>query len=168
MFVTGFRSTGAPAPTDSALSGFDALMKNSTAQSYWAMRLVAYVIDVVIVNLTLFLLATMVALPFLILAPSAIGASLIGSLSVVSGVITFLYFVVTEIAFGGSIGKRLLGLRVNAETGQLSRGSQALLRNISKIHWVLLLLDVVVGLATSKGYTQKYTDIMAKTSVVFG
>jgi hypothetical protein len=42
------------------------------------------------------------------------------------------------------------------------------LRNISKIYWLLLLLDTVVGLATSKNYTQKFSDRFAGTEVVEG
>lgn len=43
---------------------------------------------------------------------------------------------------------------------------QSLVRNISKIYWILLLLDVIVGLATSKQYNQKYSDKLVGTSVV--
>jgi hypothetical protein len=39
-------------------------------------------------------------------------------------------------------------------------------RNISKVYWLLLLLDVVVGLATPKQYTQKFSDKLVGTSVV--
>ena len=42
------------------------------------------------------------------------------------------------------------------------------MRNVSKIYWVLLLLDVVIGLATSKQYNQKFSDKLVGTSVVAG
>ncbi|MGD0477937.1 MAG: hypothetical protein ABSB29_07210 [Nitrososphaerales archaeon] len=43
---------------------------------------------------------------------------------------------------------------------------EALVRNVSKLYWLLLILDIIVGLAVSKGYTQKYTDKLMGTSVV--
>jgi hypothetical protein len=38
-------------------------------------------------------------------------------------------------------------------------------RDVSKLCWLLLILDVIVGLAVSKGHTQKYTDKLMGTSV---
>jgi hypothetical protein len=39
------------------------------------------------------------------------------------------------------------------------------LRDLSKINWVLLLLDVVLGLALEPGYTKKFSDRLLGTSV---
>ncbi|MBI3860162.1 MAG: RDD family protein [Thaumarchaeota archaeon] len=149
------------------MSGFDALMKESQAQTYWVKRLVAYIVDVVIVYVVLAILASIVAFQLLLLSgPGAFGAVLVGAFSVVSGVLLFLYFFVTEVSMGSSIGKRVFGLKVVADNGGKPSGSQAALRNISKIFWVLLLLDVILGLAMSKQYTMKYSDTFAHTSVV--
>ena len=166
--MTAPRVESAPAsfPGEVPLSGFDALMKNSVAQSYWARRLVAYVIDVLIVYVVLAIIGWAVALPLFLLSGGSFLSVFGGYFLVLSGVIQFLYFFVAEMAIGSTIGKRFLGLRVAADEGRPPNGAEAAIRNVSKIHWVLLLLDVVVGLATSKQYTKKYSDTLAHTSVV--
>jgi hypothetical protein len=39
------------------------------------------------------------------------------------------------------------------------------LRNLSKINWALLLLDVILGLALEVGYMRKFSDRFLRTSV---
>jgi hypothetical protein len=43
---------------------------------------------------------------------------------------------------------------------------EAFIRSISKIYLLLLLLDVIVGLAITKDYHEKYSDRLAGTKVV--
>jgi uncharacterized RDD family membrane protein YckC len=59
-----------------------------------------------------------------------------------------------------------MGLKVTTLSGAQLDWGQAFLRNISKIYWVLLLLDVVAGLAMQKAYKQKFSDNYAGTIVV--
>ncbi len=160
--------SGAGAPSSGTnLSGFDALTKDPVAQSYWVKRLVAFVIDAIIVAFALLVITVLSALPFLfVTGPSAFFAVIGGVYSVVSGVLLFLYFLFAEMWMGSSIGKWLIGLKVVTDAGSRPLPGESALRNISKIYWLLLLLDVIIGLATSKQYTKKYSDIYAKTSVV--
>jgi uncharacterized RDD family membrane protein YckC len=59
---------------------------------------------------------------------------------------------------------------MNLETikldGQKLSLDLALIRNISKIYWILVLIDTVIGLATKGGTHQKVTDRIAGTTVV--
>ncbi len=157
---------GSPAP-QAPISGFDALMKDSAAQGHWIRRLIAYVIDWVLVSVVLAILALIFAIPFLLVSgPAAFGMIFGGVFSVVSGLVLVLYFWVAESYMGASIGKSLMGLKVTVADGRKPTAGEAILRNISKIHWLLLLLDVIVGLAVSKKYNQKYSDQFAGTAVV--
>ncbi len=143
------------------------MMKESRAQTYWVRRILAFVIDAVIVFVAVGILVALTALPFLIFSgPGVFGAVIGGVFTFLSGVLLVLYFTAAEVLSGSSIGKRVLGLKVIAAGGKLPNAGEALVRNLSKFYWLLLLLDIIVGLATSKGYTQKYSDRLMGTSVV--
>jgi uncharacterized RDD family membrane protein YckC len=150
-----------------AVSGIDSVIKEPAAQEYWVQRIVAYVIDAVIVYLALGILAVVYALPFFFIAGiNAMAAMFVGVLSFVAGIVLVLYFVFFEMWAGTSLGKRAMGLVVRSKSGKNPSLVEAFARNISKIYWILLLLDIIVGLATSKAYTQKFSDQFAGTSVV--
>ena len=152
-----------PAP----ISGVDAVMKQSSAQIYWVRRVIAFVIDALIVYFAVGLLVILAAASFLVLSsPGVFVANLVGVFSFLAGVILVLYFVAFEVLAGASIGKRVMGLKVVASRGRAPNAVEALVRNVSKIYWLLLILDIIVGLAVSKSYTQKYTDKLMSTSVV--
>ena len=160
-------ASGHAQPGEPAFSGMATLTKDTRAQGYWLRRVVAFVIDALIVNILLTIVAFMFALPTLAFWGSgAFGAAVAGVFSFASGILLFLYFLAVETTGNSSIGKRLMGLKVVAAGGRAPNLGESALRNLSKIHWLLLLLDVVVGLATSKQYTQKYSDSFAGTSVV--
>ena len=149
------------------MSGIDALTKDTVAQGYWVKRVVAYIIDWILVTVVFTIVAFVTVLPFLVLSgPGFFYAAFGGLFGVLSGVILFLYFLFSEMSMGTSIGKSVMGLKVTAGGGRRPTVAESAIRNISKIHGLLLLLDVIVGLATSKGYTQKYSDAFAKTNVV--
>ena len=84
------------------------------------------------------------------------------------GLISIPYFTFSEVVYGATFGKRFLELRVVTKTGEKPSFEKALIRNISKVHGVLLFLDVTVGLLTSAELCHKYSDRMANTTVVTG
>ena len=164
-------SCGAPVgqagPTGVPLSGVDALIKESGAQSYWLRRLFAFVIDAIIVVVILVVVAVFVAIPTFVLSGTAgVTSFFAGVFAIGAGVILFLYFIVAEVTTGATAGKHALHLKVVGPKGGNPTFIESLVRNVSKIYWVLLLLDVVIGLATSKQYTQKFSDKLVGTSVV--
>ena len=155
------------APTGAPLSGIDALMKESSAQNYWLRRLAAFVIDAIIVVVIIVVVAVLVAIPSFVLSGTAgLTSFFAGAFALVAGVILFLYFIVAEVTQGATVGKHAMHLRVVGPKGGNPNLVESLARNVSKIYWILLLLDVVVGLATSKQYTQKFSDKVVGTSVV--
>ena len=149
-------------------SGLDLLSAQKEVQDLWLRRVAAFIIDVVIVGLASGLLAIVLAFPYLYSSlPS--NNPFFGFWGFWVGSIVFLivagYFVLTEAFWGRTIGKEAMGLRVVRTDGKRMDLGAALLRNISKVHWLLLLLDVVVGLAMHGDGRQKFSDRLAGTTV---
>jgi uncharacterized RDD family membrane protein YckC len=148
------------------VSGIDSVIKQPAAQEYWVQRIIAFVIDAVIVYVALGILALAYALPFFFISGiGAMAAMIAGVFSFVAGIVLVLYFTLIESYAGMSLGKMAMGLVVKSKTGKNPTLVEAFIRNISKIHWVLLFLDIIIGLATTQEYTQKVSDRFAGTSV---
>ena len=133
-------------------------------------RLVAFVIDAIIFYVAVGVIAALIAIPAIIsniLVPGSFsGAPVFGGFfSAITGILFVLYFTLAEYLYGKTIGKSVMGLRVKTDDGKKLTMNDALIRNISKIYWVLLPLDVILGLALEKGYSKKYTDEYADTTV---
>jgi len=65
------------------------------------------------------------------------------------GVISFLYFVITESIFGYTLGKRLFDLKVVTENGGKPSFKNVFIRNTSKIFFIYLIPDVLVSYFTA-------------------
>ncbi len=155
------------AQSQAPLSGVDAVMKDTNAQGYWIRRVIAYAVDAVIVYVAVGILALLFAVTFLLTAgPAAFWAAIGGAYSAVVGVILFFYFTFADAYMGATVGKSVFSLKVVGPQGKNPTLGESAIRNISKLFWLLLLLDVIVGLALSKKYTQKYSDQFAKTEVI--
>ena len=138
--------------------------KDAYLQEHWIKRLIAYIIDSVIVGVVTTIILALIMLPVFMGNPAAFFNVL--SFPFAMGLLYILYFSIAETMYGATLGKRFLGLKVVTETGGRPSFEKAFIRNITKIHWVLLLLDLIGGLITSTDLQQKYTDRMANTKVV--
>jgi uncharacterized RDD family membrane protein YckC len=160
---------GAQSPT-----GLELLRDDKTVQNHWARRLIAIIIDSVIVSVVLAIIAAIVAIPF----PVGFGFPTTTSALTVwwagwwgfwfggaIGLVLFVYFFFAEGLYGRTIGKEIMGLRVERVDGKPMDFRSSLFRNISKIYWVLLLLDVLVGLGTHGEMSQKWSDRFIGTKV---
>ncbi|HME18546.1 MAG TPA: RDD family protein [Nitrososphaerales archaeon] len=160
---------GASAPPPSAptasVSGFDALTKDQKAQDYWFRRVIAFIIDAIIVYVPLSIITFLVAFSYFFVGGFAFYALFYGTYTFLWSFIFILYNVVMETSSGASFGKRFFNLKVVNKSGQNPTAGESFIRNISKIYWLLLILDVIVGLATTKAYNQKYTDKLEGTSI---
>lgn len=150
-------------------TGLDLLMVDSRVRGNWMSRLVAYVIDSIVVGVATLIVGWLLAFPFII------GAMLKGDwwtwrgflgLPFSVGVVQVFYFTLIEGGYGASIGKQVVGLRVVDSEGDPPSFTKALIRNLSKIHWALLLFDIFIGLMSRFDPRQKYTDQVAGTKVV--
>jgi len=154
-------------------TGFDLLGNDKNFQNHWARRLIAFVIDWVIVAVALIVIAAVAALPFLFSLSTGTVSTFPGWWSAwwgiwwagLGGVVLFLYFFLSEGIYHRTIGKEIMGLRVARIDGKPVDFRSSLIRNISKIYWVLLLIDVLVGLGTHGETSQKWTDRYVGTKV---
>ena len=160
-------SCGAPAkpsPTTTlgVQTGFDRLKDDKGFQDHWAKRVIAYIIDVAIVSVAAYVLLLAVslpALPTIFFGQTFPFAWFWGFwLGGIAPLIILVYFVLTEALFARTIGKELIGLRVaRLDSKRLDLWS-SFVRNISKIAFILLIVDVAAGLGTHGDGRQKYSD----------
>jgi uncharacterized RDD family membrane protein YckC len=136
--------------------------------NHWLFRLIAYVIDAIIIAIPTWIIWFAITLSAIFTSSYfffAWGAWLFFPL--IWGIIQVLYFAILDVYWGATIGKRVLGLQVQMTTGGRVPFDKAFIRNISKIYWLLLFLDWIVGVATAgPDRRQKYTDRIAGTTVV--
>jgi uncharacterized RDD family membrane protein YckC len=160
-------------------TGLELLTHDKSVQNHWARRLIAFIIDAVIVSVALAIIAAIVAIPFLIGSgfPTTtstfpawwagwwgfwFGGAWFGG---VSSLVLFVYFFLAEGVYGRTIGKQIMGLRVERLDGKPLDFRSSLIRNVSKISWILLLLDVLVGLGMHGEMSQKWSDRFVGTKV---
>jgi uncharacterized RDD family membrane protein YckC len=133
------------------------ILSESSLQQHWVKRLIAIVVDSIIVGV-----ATAIIGYFINVA----GIFNWLSFPFAMGLITVLYFTITELAYGYSIGKKIVYLKVVTQDGKKPSLENAFIRNISKIHVIFLLLDTIGGFFLSKDPYQKYIDQIAHTTVI--
>jgi uncharacterized RDD family membrane protein YckC len=132
----------------------------------WILRLVAYIIDTVILAIISGIIV-FVALAALIASGGAF--FFFGGYFVMLGVLgllSILYFILLDVYWGATIGKRVLGLQVQTIEGGKVPIGKSFIRNISKFFGLFLLLDWLIGIATVGNKQQKFTDRIAGTKVV--
>jgi len=131
----------------------------------WPVRIVAFIIDIILVAIVAYIIQFIITIA-LVISFSSFGFYY-SVLLVVTGVLSILYFVVFDTFRGGTIGKSILGLRVQMVNGGKVPFDKALIRNISKIFFVLIIIDWLIAVVTpGPDKRQKYTDRIAGTTVV--
>lgn len=149
--------------------GFERIGKDSQLQDHWIRRLVAFIIDSVIVSVFTWIVAAIVSIPFILMA-AATGLPWYMfnpfSFPFFAGILSVFYFTLLETYYGWTFGKKIMKLESRKLDGQRPPLDSALIRNVSKIYWVLVLIDTVIGLATLGDPHQKITDRVAGTIVV--
>ena len=149
--------------------GFEKIGKDTQLQNHWIKRLVAFIIDSIIAWIIVMIIAAIFSIPFMIAAtavdwPWFVLNPLVSPLF--TGILSVLYFTILESWYGWTFGKRIMNLETVKTDGQKPSLDAALIRNISKIYWILVLLDVIIGLATPGDPHQKVTDRVVGTTVV--
>ena len=160
-------SCGAQLVFVSKQDGFDVLFRDFRLQSFWSLRLIAYMLDLFIISVLGFLLSVFAYVPLLF-------GSLLGRNWAWTGVwvapfylglAQIIYSVLTEYFYGATFGKQILGLKVvnrkNMRPGIIS----VTIRNLSKAHWVLLLIDFIAGIFQSVDPRDKYLERVSGTYV---
>jgi uncharacterized RDD family membrane protein YckC len=133
-------------------------------QQHWIRRIIAIVIDSIIVFTAATVVVAAAYFPLFLAHP--IGFFNWLSFPFAMGLIYVLYFTMAESIYGYTIGKGIVGLKVVEVDGGRPSLESAFIRNISKIYWIFLILDVVGGFFTARNPHQKYSDRIAHTTVV--
>jgi uncharacterized RDD family membrane protein YckC len=125
--------------------------------------LIAGIIDSIIIWVITAIILALAAIPaiFLGVVPAFIGTS-----AFLQGVLFFLYAWFMEFSRGATLGKQIMNLKVTTTQGGQPSTEKTLLINISKIHWVLWLVDTLLGMALPGDPHQKYSDRWVGTTVV--
>ncbi len=150
-------------------TGFELLRDDKGVQNHWAKRVIAFVIDSVIVSIVVVILALVFAIPFLIgTVAFPTFPTVFPWWWVLGGIVPLIvlgYFILAEGLYGRTLGKQIMGLRVERVDGKAVDLWSAIVRNISKINIVLLILDVAVGLGMHGETSQKFSDRYVGTKV---
>ena len=104
-------------------------------------RVIAYILDFIVVSAFMWIVSYFVY--------GIVGAKSFYSVfqyaQYIVPVIIFLYFILTEKFAGASIGKAILGLEVKSQNGADISWLQAIVRNLTKIYWITIIFDWLVG-----------------------
>ena len=140
---------------------FDSIQRDKRLQEQWLRRVVAFIIDAIIVGIVFGIL--MFLLTFGVFKFDMFSWLLIGSF--LSGVLILLYSALLESLRGATFGKELLKLRVTHRQGKLDI-AKALIRNVSKLWWLFLLLDILIAFFTAgNDPKQRWLDRITETTV---
>src|SRR5438093_6780111 len=137
-------------------SAFDLIGHNPALQEHWIRRFIAFVIDAVIVAVVGLFVAIPLSFPFLGWAWWFSG--------IFWGGMWFIYSVLLETLFGGTVGKKIVALRVVAIDRNLDV-VHTVVRNLPKIFPLIVLVDVLVGAAQQGDPRQRLFDRTARTPV---
>lgn len=107
---------------------------------FWGRRFVALIFDGIILTLMMWILSSLIY-P-LIVATSTF--TVLNYWLLMAALIIMTYFTYMEGKNGTTLGKSLMGLRVETSTGEMNYRI-AFVRNLSKILWVPLILDLILG-----------------------
>ena len=152
-----------PQRGDGLTRAFDIIGNNKALQEHWIKRFFAALIDGIIVWVPLYIIFNVI---FWATFWNR-GWSWYGwSWWIIDGFVIFLYFVVLEVATHASIGKKILHLKVVTTSGQPLSIGGIFIRNLFKILYPLLWIDVLLGMFTDGDPRQKYMDRVANVTVM--
>ena len=151
----------------------EAVRLNASLQNLWIKRVVAFIVDSIIVGIILVIVSiifTVLLLPVRLVTVDAFTGFSAGVSTILSPLIVYGYYTFFEGSFSATIGKTLLGLRVIPTRGGTMTYKKAFIRNLTKPwNWfiaVLFLLDLLLGLATEGDPRERFMDTLAGTVVI--
>ncbi len=129
-------------------------------EKLWGRRFSALIIDIIVVTLIIWILSALIY-PFI----AIMGIYAVLNLWLVfAALIILVYFTYLEANYSTTLGKIIMKIKVIADEGDLTY-KKALIRNLSKILWVPLIIDVLAGFATGDSKI-RYLDKIAGTNVI--
>ncbi len=138
----------------------DLIQRDKKLQEHWLRRVVAFIIDYIIIAIIVWVFSIFLFSFLFIFIPYFWWFT--GWL--IAGGILLLYAGIFEGIRGATFGKELLKMRVINRNGKMDI-EKGLMRNISKIFWFFLLLDLIIALITDGEPKQRYLDRITNTTV---
>lgn len=129
-------------------------------QNFWSRRFAALIIDMVILTLLLWII-TAITYPLIAAANVFV---ILNYWLLLAALLIIGYFTYMEGKNSVTLGKIIMKLRVNSVDGNMNY-KKAFLRNLSKILWIPMILDVVLGFISGSS-NDRYLDGISKTFVV--
>jgi len=142
-------------------TAFEKIGTDRYLQDHWLRRLIAGIIDSIIIMIVTGIIDVFIDLP--VLLPG--DPFLFRSFDLLQGLLFFLYAAFLESIWGSTIGKQIMNLKVTTTDGKLPTFDRTLIRDVSKIHRLLWLIDTVIGMATAGDPHQKISDRFAGTTL---
>lgn len=78
--------------------------------------------------------------------------------------LVFFYFVILEKFKGSTVGKALMYIQVRSKNGAKISWAQAIVRNLTKLFWIPILFDLVLGFIFTR--EDRLFNSITKTIVV--
>lgn len=122
-------------------------------------RIFAYIIDFFVVSAVMWIISYFISL---IVSPLDV-VSVYNVFPYFVPIIGLAYFVVLEKSKGATIGKALMYLEVRSRNGANINWTQAIVRNLTKLYWVPIIFDWLIGRIMS---TDRLFGNITKTVVV--
>ncbi len=129
-------------------------------EKLWKERFFALVIDVFVITLVIWIIGALIY-PLIALVG---GFGIFNYWVILTIVLIIGYFTYLERNYNTTLGKTILKIKVTSDEGELDY-RKTFIRNLSKILWVPLILDVIVGYAYGDSKI-RYLDKIAGTGVI--
>ena len=108
--------------------------------NFWGQRFLALLVDIIILTLFMYVVSAIV---FLLFAQLGIFSAL-NYWIIIGAIIIIVYFTFMEGMTSSTLGKKLFKLKVKAVNGNMGY-IKAFIRNLSKIYYFPLVVDVILG-----------------------
>jgi uncharacterized RDD family membrane protein YckC len=129
-------------------------------ENFWGRRFAALLVDIIIITLFMWIVSSVI---FMLLAGVGI-FSFLNYWIFIGAILIIVYFTYMEGKTSSTFGKRLFKLRVEAVKGSMDY-KKAFIRNLSKILWLPLILDVILGFLMGDS-NDRFLDKVSETYVV--
>lgn len=128
-------------------------------QNFWGRRFLALIIDIIIVTLALWIISAVI---YPLIAMTKL-FMVLNYWLVLAAFIIMGYFTYMEGKDGATLGKILMRIKVNSTDGNMNY-KKAFLRSLSKILWIPLVLDLILGFIFGDN-NDRFLDGVSKTAV---
>ncbi len=150
-------------------SEFDRLTRDRGVQEHWFSRVIVFIIDSAIFWIAFAIIAVIywlaVGIPGILLGAIPFNPFGFAAIGWLGNVLFVLYFAIAEAWYGRTIGKSVMRLHVVTTEGSAADFGKTFVRDLSKIYWPLLILDIIGGLFTKTQHGQKFSDHFIGTLV---